>query len=56
MDNKQGLQSKLVDDAGHACVAVEGPEDEAYVYAYAFVVSFCPPCIAGEGLLVTVKS
>ena len=33
------LQSQFVDDAGHAGVAVQSPEDEADVYADAFVVA-----------------
>ena len=37
------LQPDLFDDAGHAGVAVEGPEDEADVDADALVVAVLTP-------------
>ena len=40
---ERGLQPDLFDDAGHAGVAVEGPEDEADVDADALVVAVLTP-------------
>ena len=37
------LQAELCDDAGHAGVAVEGPQDETDVHADALVVAFLAP-------------
>ena len=42
----EGLQPQLGDDAGHAGVAVEGPEDEADVDADALVIAVLAPYVA----------
>ena len=56
MYSRSGLQTEFFNDACHACVTVEGPQDEADIYADTFVVARRAVYVTGKGFLVAVES